>query len=457
MKATAQNGFDDIRRIQMLTEPVSKLIPMVALPSIINMMMGAIYNMADIFFVSKLGTSSTGAVGIVMPVMTLLQALAFMFAHGANSCISRLLGAGEHERASRVLSTAYFSAMMLGLVYCVVGLIFLDPILRLFGATETILPLARQYAPYIYIASPMFAASYVLNNTLRAEGNALKSLVGMTTGAVINIILDPIFIFVLGLGVAGGAITTMLGQILSFSLLTSFYFIKRRPDALTLSFKLFTAKWDMFYEMIRIGTPSMFRLGASSLAAVLMNTAAKNYGDAVIAGFSIVQRLVFFVHSALIGYGQAYQPISGYNFGAKQFNRVRGAFNFTLKSSVIFVTAASVALVAFAPFLISIFSDNADVVSVGSLMLKSQAAVFPFLAAATVFSMFFQSTGEAMPAFITASSRQGLFFIPIVLILPRLFGLNGLIASQPISDILAFILSLILMLRANKELKAKTV
>lgn len=457
MKATEQNGFDDIRRMQMLTEPVSKLIPRVALPSIINMMMGAIYNMADIFFVSKLGTSSTGAVGIVMPIMTLLQALAFMFAHGANSCVSRLLGANEHERASRVLSTAYFSAIALGIVYCTIGLLFMDPILRLFGATETILPLARQYAPYIYFASPMFAASYVLNNTLRAEGNALKSLIGMSTGAIVNIILDPIFIFVLGLGVAGGAITTMLGQILSFCLLTSFYFIKRNPNALTLSFKLFTAKWDIFYEMIRIGTPSMFRLGASSLAAVLINTASKNYGDAVIAGFSIVQRLVFFVNSALIGYGQAYQPISGYNFGAKQFNRVRDAFNFTLKSSLVAVTAASAALVIFAPSLISIFSDNVKVINVGSLMLKSQAAVFPFLAAATIFSMFFQSTGMAMPAFITATSRQGLFFIPIVLILPRIFGLYGLIASQPISDMLAFILSLILMLRGIKELRADTV
>ncbi|MDL2235675.1 MATE family efflux transporter [Christensenellaceae bacterium OttesenSCG-928-L17] len=449
-------GQGDERRAHMLHDPMKKLIPLVAVPSIINMLVGAIYNMADTFFVGQLGLSATGAVGIVFPIMNLLQALSFVFAHGANSYVSRLLGQNNPERAAQTVTTALVSAMVFGLLYGVAGLLFLDPVLRLFGATETILPYARDYAQYIFIASPLFAGSYVMNNTLRAEGSTLKSLVGMSSGAVLNIILDPICIFALNMGVAGAGFATMIGQTFAFCLLLSFYIRKgKRASALSLSLRQFTCKGGMYGEMIRIGLPSFARMGLNSAATILLNNAAQPYGDAAIAGFSVVMRVLMLVNSAVIGYGQGYQPISGYNYGAGKYRRVEEAYRFTLRTAVIYSTICGALLIALAPSLIGIFQSDPAVVELGTTALRVQAAALPFMAFTMVHSMLFQSIGRAVPAFISASARQGLCFVPLVLILPRLFGFHGLLAAQPAADVCAFLIVLPLAVRSIRALRVQ--
>ncbi|MEL7602991.1 MAG: MATE family efflux transporter [Bacillota bacterium] len=442
------------RREHMLMDPVGKLIPAVALPSIISMLVGAIYNMADTFFVGKLGNSATGAVGIVFPIMNLLQALAFMFAHGATSYVSRLLGKGDVENASRTVSTAAISALLLGALYGAVGILFLHPLLAFFGATPTILPYAGKYALYIYIASPLFAASYVFNNTLRAEGSPVLALVGMSSGAVLNIILDPICIFALNMGVAGAGFATMIGQIVGFSMLLSFYLRKKgRVSALTLSFKLFTPTKPMMGEILRIGIPSFIRSGMNSVAAIMLNTAAAPYGDAAIAAFSVVTRILFLVNAALIGYGQGYQPISGFNYGAGRFDRVRKAFWFTIESAMVAMVLFAAILIVFAPQMVGIFRNDPDVLGVGVQALRWQAATLPLMGASLLASMLFQSTGHAMPAFVISLARQGLCFVPFILLLPALYGEKGLVAAQSAADIVAFLITIPLLLRVLKHLK----
>lgn len=450
-------GTGEERRAHMLQDPMYKLIPSVALPSIISMMIGALYNMADTFFVGQLGTSATGAVGIVMPIVNLLQALAFIFAHGAANYISRLLGSGESERASRAVSTALVTDLFLGLLYGVTGILFLSPLLRLFGSTETILPYARQYAVYIYIAAPAFAGSYALNNSLRAEGSTMQSMIGMSSGAILNIILDPIFIFTLDMGVAGAGLATMIGQVFSFLLLLSYYLMKgNRHSVLRLSFKLFTPSRKLYAELTRIGFPSFIRMGLASVAAILLNTAAAPYGDAAIAAFSVVARLLLLVNHALVGYTQGYQPISGYNYGAKQYGRVSAAFRFTLASSAMFMILCGATLYTFAPGLISLFRDDPAVIAIGARALRFQAAALPLMALTTVSSMLFQSTGSALPAFFSTLSRQGLCFIPLVLLLPRLMGLTGLVIAQALADVLSLLIILPLLYPALRSLRNQT-
>ena len=454
LKSLFLNGKNGDRHKSMLNDPLRKLIPRVALPSIISMLVGAIYSMADTFFVGKLGNSATGAVGIVFPIMNLLQALSFIFAHGASSYVSRLLGMGETERASRTVNTALVLAILTGVLYGTFGLAFLNPILRLFGSTETILPFAADYGIYIYIASPVFAASYVLNNSLRAEGSTMLSLAGMLSGALLNIVLDPICIFLLKMGVGGAGFATMIGQLVGFLVLLSFYLKKTgRLSCLKLSLKLFTPRGGIIRELIRIGFPSFVRMGMGSVGIVLLNAQAAPYGDAAIAAFSIVGRTLFLVGAVFIGYGQGYQPISGYNYGAGRYDRVREAFRFTLITSVALMFICAALFIVFAPNIIGIFRDDTEVISIGAAALRWQSYCLPIMGASLIFSMFFQSTGHAFPAFVSALARQGLFFIPLVLLLPSLFGLFGLIASQPASDVLAFLLILPLAVRAYKGLE----
>ncbi len=455
METERKNGED--RRAHMLNDRISKLIPKIAVPSICSMLVGALYNMADTFFVGQLGTSASGAVGIVLPIMNLLQALSFIFAHGVSSYVSRLLGGGDTRNASRAISTAICTSMILGVVYGVVGIIWLQPLLRVFGATETILPYAGDYAIYIYIASPMFAASYVMNNALRAEGSVLASFVGMVSGAVLNIILDPIFIFTFKMGTGGAGCATMIGQAVSFLVLLSFYVRKstKKHSALTLSLRLFTPKWAMYKELVRVGFSSFVRMGLGSLSAIVLNTMAAPYGDAAIAAFSIVTRILMLSNNALIGYGQAYQPISGFNYGAGKFDRVREAYWFTFKSALVFVVGCAALLIAFAPGLIGMFRNDPDVIAIGARTLRWQSAALPLACFTMVSSMMFQSTGGAGSAFITALARQGLCFIPLALLLPRFFGLGGLIVAQAAADVLTLIITAPLVYKAIRALHKK--
>ncbi|MDD3919841.1 MAG: MATE family efflux transporter [Eubacteriales bacterium] len=430
------------RREQMLTAPMHRLIPSVALPSIISMLVGAVYNMVDTFFVGKLGNSATGAVGIVFPIIGLLQALSFVFAHGASSRISRLLGSEQTEEASRTASTALVCAMLLGAVYGLFGILFRAPVMRLFGATETILPYAIDYGVYIFLAAPFFAASYVLNNTLRAEGSATLALIGMSLGAVLNILLDPIFIFAFGLGTAGAGIATAIGQLTSFLLLLYFYKSKRGFSALSIKLSYITPKWEMLYELVRVGAPSFLRSGLNSTASILLNNAAKGYGDAAVAAFSVVSRIMFLVFSTLVGYGQGFQPICGYNYGAGRHDRVYRSYGFTLLSGVGVMTFFGVLLIVFAEPMVGLFRNDPAVIAIGVNTLRAQAAALPLLGVIMLTNGLFMAIARPVPAALLALMRQGVCFIPLLYLLLHLYGVGGLEWTQAASDGLTFLLCL---------------
>jgi len=440
------------RREHMLHDPVSKLIPSVALPSIISMLVGAVYNLADTFFVGSLGNAATGAVGIVFPIITLLQALSFIFAHGASSYISRLLGKNDTLTASRTATTALVSAMLMGVGYGTVGLVFFEGLLRLFGATESILPYAKEYALYIYIAAPLFAGSYVMNNTLRAEGSAVKALIGMSAGAVLNILLDPLLIFGFHMGVTGAGVATAIGQMVSFLILLWFY--RKGKSALSIKRQYFTPNKAMYYELLRMGVPSFFRQGLNSIAGIMLNNAAMAYGDGTIAAFSVVNRIMWIVSAVVVGYGQGYQPISGYNHGAGKPQRVYEAFRFTLWSAVAFVAVCGAVLILVAPEVILLFRNDPFVAELGARTLTAQAAVLPLMAVVMVSTMLFQSIGRAIPSLMLSLARQGLCFIPLVLILPALWSLEGLVYCQAAADVLAFLITVPVLIGPLKDIRA---
>ncbi len=422
---------------QMTETPVRPLIARLAIPTIISMLVTSIYNMADTFFVGQISTSATGAVGVIFPLMAMIQAIGFTFGMGAGNNVSRLLGSRNEERAVRVASVGFFSAMACGLCLSVAGLLFLEPFVKLLGATETILPYAMDYAFYILLAAPFMAGSYVLNNVLRFQGSAFYSMLGIGTGGVVNIILDPIFIFVFKMGVAGAALATMLSQMLSFSILL--YQNRGCNGNIRISPRSFKPDATMYRDILRTGLPSLYRQGLASLAVIFLNVSAGIYGDAAIAAMSIVNRVTMFAQSVLLGFGQGFQPVCGFNYGAKKYDRVLEAFWFCVKVAVGVLLFFSVLGFLFAPQIITIFRRNdPDVIAIGALALRIQAITFTFSGWVILCNMLLQNIGATFGASILAIARQGLYFIPLVLILPHCIGLLGVQSAQPLSDICAF-------------------
>ncbi|MBP7402419.1 MAG: MATE family efflux transporter [Clostridia bacterium] len=431
---------------RMTARPIPRTVAGLAFPTIISMLVTSMYNMVDTYFVGKIGTSATGAVGIVFPMMIILQAVGMTIGMGAGSTISRLLGRKDPERAARFLSTAFFQALIVGGVLTAVGLLFPNPILRLLGATESILPYARDYARYIFIGAPLFAGSFVLNNALRAEGNAVLSLVGISIGAVINIALDPLFIFTLGLGTGGAAIATVLSQAIGFCILGSHYVTGRAVLRLKPAFATF--RQGIVREILRIGSPSLGRQAMASVGMVVLNTAAGGYSDAAIAAMTITNRVSMLVYSTIIGFGQGFQPVVGYNFGAGRLDRVKKAYWFSVGSGTAYMALAAVAIALAAPAIVAGFrADDPEVIRLGTAALRFNASVWVLQAIVIITNMLYQATGHAGPALVMSMARQGIFFIPAVLILEAVAGLNGLLMAQAVADLFAFALALVFMVR----------
>ncbi|MGI6005811.1 MAG: MATE family efflux transporter [Christensenellales bacterium] len=446
------NTYDRLAR--MMTQPVKKLILQLSAPTIIGMLVTAIYNMADTYFVSQISTSASGAVGIVFSLMALIQAIGFTLGMGAGNFISRLLGQEDAGQADVVSSTAFYTALAVGALMTVFGLIFLEPLVRVLGATETIMPHAKAYAQWILIGAPFMTASFVLNNVLRAQGKAFASMVGISIGGVLNVILDPIFIFAFGLGTAGAAIATIISQFIGFLILVGA--MRRKDSAVGIRIANFTFRWKIHREILNTGMPSFYRQGLASLATVCMNLAAAPFGDAAIAAMSIVQRVFMFVNYTLVGFGQGFQPVAGFNYGAKRYDRVLEAFWFCVKVSVIVLTAVTVVFLIVSPQVIALFRrDDQTVIGIGTLALRLQALLFPLQGWVVMSNMLFQSTGKGMNASLIALGRQGLFFIPVVLILPRLFGVFGIQIAQPFADVLTFILAFVLAFRYLSVIRAQ--
>lgn len=444
------------KRKYLTEEKIPTLVLNMAVPSIISMLITSFYNMADTFFVGQIGTTATAAVGVIFPLMSIIQALGFTFGHGSGNYISRKLGQGEVEDAKKMAATGFVSALVAGAIFGFVGLIFLDGLVGILGATPTIAPYARQYAMYILIGTPFMASSLVLNNQLRFQGSAFFGMIGMGVGAVLNIALDPLFIFVLDMGVSGAALATILSQIVSFCLLLRGC---TRGGNIAISLKNFSPSWARYKEIARGGTPSLFRQGLGSVATICLNFAAGIYGDAAIAGMSIVTRVLQFANSAIIGLGQGFQPVCGFNYGAKLYGRVRKAFWFTVSLAFCVLLIGSIVGIAFAPQIIAIFrKEDLEVIKIGALSLRLQCIFLPLSAFVVGSNMMLQTIGKPVKASISAAARTGLFFVPAILILPQFFGLLGVQMSQAVADLCSFVLcvplagtTLLEMKRLEKE------
>lgn len=429
------------RADMLLREPVSRVIPRMAIPTIISMLVTNIYNMADTFFVSQIGTSASGAVGVIFSAMGIIQAVAFTIGMGSGTNVSQALGAGDEERARRFVSVAFFTAFAVGVVLAALGIANLDALVRFLGATETIAPYARDYATYILYAAPFMMCSFVMNNHLRFEGLAAYAMVGITTGSLLNILLDPLLIFGLGLGTAGAAIATAISQLVSFTILL--LMTNLRADAISISLRDFRPGLRIYGRILYNGVPSLGRQGIASISTILLNTTAGAYGDAAIAAMSIVSRFVLFINSSVIGFGQGFQPVCGFCYGAGRYKRVREAFWFCVKvATAILLVLGGISMVFSGPIITAFRRDDAEVIAIGTLALRLQLVTLPLWGFIVMSNMFTQSIGYGVRATIISISRQGLFLIPALLILPRLFGLTGVQCAAPISDLCAFALSL---------------
>ena len=438
---------------RMLTAPIPGLVTRLAIPTIISMLVTAFYNMADTFFVGQIGTSATAAVGVVFSVMAIIQACGFFFGHGSGNYISRALGAGNGEDAGRMAATGFFCALIAGAALGLAGIVFIRPLARLLGSTETILPYAVDYMRVILIGAPWMMASLVLNNQLRFQGSAFYSMIGIATGAVLNIALDPLLIFTFKLGIAGAAWATIFSQFVSFCLLLAG---TRRGGNLRLRFGNFTPTLHYLRAIVNGGMPSLCRQGLNSIGTICLNLGAGVYGDAAIAAMSIVGRIVLFANSCVIGFGQGFQPVCGFCYGAKRYDRVKEAFWFCVRTATLFLCCTAVAAFIAAPGLVALFrKGDADVAAIGATALRAQCFTFPLSAWIVLCNMMMQTIGKSVRASFLAMARQGLFFVPAVLILPRLFGLFGLQISQAVADVITFAVAIPLQISVLREMDAE--
>ncbi len=420
--------------IQMTQPPVERIIFRLAIPCIISMLVTSFYNMADTFFVGMLNSNAaTGAVGVVFSMMAIIQAGGFFFGQGSGNYISRVLGQKHYDEASTMAANGFFLALGTGVVICVLGQLFLEPLAYLLGSTPTILPYTKDYLRVILLGAPWMMASLVLNNQLRFQGSATYSMVGITAGAVLNIALDPLLIFTCRMGVAGAGLATIISQFVSFLILLAGC---AKGSNIHIRFRKIRINGFYIMQIIRGGLPSLARQVLASVATICLNHAAQPYGDVVIAAMSVVQRIAMFGASAMIGFGQGFQPFCGFNYGAGLYSRVRKGFWFCVKGSFFFLLLVSVLAYVFAPNLVALFRDDPEVVSFAAGALRFQCISFPLQSWIVMSNMFQQVTGKTVPATFLAMARQGVFYVPLVWILSLSFGELGIQLTQAAADLL---------------------
>jgi len=435
---------------RMTETPIPQLVLSLAAPTILSMLITSIYNLADTFFVGQISTSASGAVGVVSSLMAIIQALGFMLGHGAGTIISRSLGSRDTTAATRFASTSFFTALVFGVVLAVAGLGTLPHFMMLLGSTETILPHACAYARPILIAAPLMISSLVMNNILRYEGKASFAMIGLVTGGVLNIALDPLFMFVFGLGTAGAGIATALSQSISFCILLSMFLRGKTVSQFRLS--AVTREARDFGRILLGGAPSFGRQGLNSIGGMLLNLAARSYGDAAVAGMSIVSRIFMFIISVAIGVGQGLQPVASFNYGARKYRRVRQAAIFTIEAAFCMLVVLVGLCWVNGDALVRLFRDDPAVTAVALPAFHYQCLAMLLHPIIVVANMTFQSVGASGRATFLACCRQGVFFIPLILILPRTHGLFGVEICQPIADVLTFLVSLPFLIEFLQQL-----
>ena len=448
-----QSGGSYSRYEMMTRQSVPKLIAKLSVPTILSMLVSSIYNLVDTAFVGRLGTSQSAAIGVIFGFMAIIQAVGFMFGQGSGSIMARLLGARDPEHASRIASTGIICSFGVGVMISAAVFLFMDPMVRLLGSTETIAPYAKQYLTYILLAAPVMTCSYTLNNLLRYEGKAALGMVGMMIGAILNIALDPVLMFALNMGIAGAAIATAFSQLVSFLVLLSMYL--RGKTAVRFSFRSADLRISTIANIMATGLPSLLRQVLNSLATILLNSSAAQYGDGAVAAMSIVSRVSFFVFALALGIGQGFQPVSAFNYGARKYARLREAFRVTVIMAEGILIVMSVTGLLISDRLIALFRDDPEVIVTGTRALRLQFATLIFLPFTMAVEMLYQSTGHRAGASLMSAARSGLFFIPSLLILAAVRGLAGIQEAQPLAYVLSFPLALYFALRFLRKIPAE--
>ena len=451
-RSWVMNADPQVRYLKMTTEPVPRLITSMALPAIASQIVSSLYSLADTYFVSSIGTAATAAPGVAFPLLLIIQAISLMLAIGSGSLAARQLGAKKNQDANETISTAFFLSVIIGTIIGIFSLIFIEPIMRICGATDTILPYAVDYGFWIILATPFYSATFVLSNVVRQEGNVRLATIGTIAGAVVNIILDPILIFGFHLGIIGAAVATSLSQIVSFTILFSSIW----GDGCVLKLRIhnFRPNRQMMSEIIKIGAPNLFQSGLLIVAQILMNNAAGVYGDAPLAGMNVVNKVSHIIVLGLNGFAQGFQPMCGYCFGAKLYKRVKEGLVFTLKAGIAIVTALCIVAFIFAPQIITLFrADDPEVIDVGSRIMRAHVLVMPLACVTMIANSLFQSCGRAVKAGILALARNGIMLIPMILILPRLFQLTGVVWAQAAADALAFVVAIFMLIHEMKRIR----
>lgn len=424
----------------MTQTPVPKLILKLSVPTIISMLVTGIYNSADTFFVGKISTEATAAVGIVFSVMAIIQAIGFMCGQGSGNYLARMLGANDTKQANEVASTGFALSLIIGTLIALVGIFLVEPISDMLGATETTLADTKNYMRIILLGAPFMTGQFVINNQLRFQGSAIYAMFGLLAGAIANIALDPLFIFVFDLGVSGAALATVSGQIISFIVLM---IGSKQGVNIHIRFKNIKINKHYILEIINGGIPSLFRQGLAALATIMLNKIAGEFGgDAAIAGMSVATRTLMLVSSALIGFGQGYQPVCSFNYGANLKKRVKQGYFFCLKYGTLFLIVVAAACFVFAPQIVSYFRDDPDVIAIGSKALRFQAVTLPLMSGIVMTNMMLQSIGAGIKASISSSARSGIFFIPLLFAFSSLFGLTGVECAQAAADVCSMVLAI---------------
>ncbi len=441
---------------EMTTQPVKLLVCRMAVPTIIAMVTTALYNVVDAAFVGRLSTEGTAGIGISFAYMTFIQALGFFFGHGSGNYISRALGAKKVASASRVASVGFFTPLIVGAIAAAICLPNLSALSRLLGAPEAVVPFANDYLRYIVLATPFMMSALTLNNQLRLQGNARLGMVGIVSGAILNIVLDPVLIFGCGMGVSGASLATAISQLFSWCLLLAGTF---RPESVHISFKDFRPSWSVYYEIVRGGLPSLFRQVFNCAAAVSLNYCAALYAApgeeaSAVAAFAVVTRIMMFAFSVVLGFCQGFQPVCGYNFGARLYGRVRESWLFAASVGTAFLLVISTLGYIFAPQVVALFrAEDAVLVSIGAQTLRWQCIAFPLVALFTATGMLFQNIRMTFPATLLSITRNGLFFLPAILLLPVWLGLQGVQMAQAVADVLSFLLSVPYAFWISRKLK----
>ena len=425
---------------KMTETPIPKLVLTLGIPTTISMLVTNIYNMADTFFVGTLGTSASGATGVVFGLMGIIQAFGFMLGHGAGSNISRRLGSREVDKARMYAATSFYASLGAGLLILLFGFCFQDPLLRLLGSTDSILPYARDYSTWILLAAPAMAGSCVMNNILRYEGKATFAMCGLVSGGLLNILGDYLLIQVFSLGISGAGISTAVSQYISAGILLVPFVTKKVQSRVPPRFV--SHRFGDLLTILTTGLPSMMRQGLGSISTMVLNGCAGPYGDAAIAAMSIVSRVMNFLFCIGLGVGQGFQPVSAFNYGAKKYSRTKDAALFTCFFSMVVLAVAAVFGWVFAGPIVTLFREDPDVIAIGTFALQAHCIALCFLPISVCGNMLFQSIGKSGRATFLASSRSGLFFIPIVLLLNWCMGLTGLQIAQAVADILSALVTL---------------